>query len=1270
MVKEKISMQSFLCRVMTAVFAFNCFIPAPGVWAQSSSRAATSLSIERHIDDSVKQQVTDSIAQALEDLELATNTSEMAQAIVKLHKAMDKKYTVEKEEQALAEEAARQKQIEKERYTAKQSSTYVAATRIVPKQKIEENEILARLAKDDLKIDQIIDYIDPFDPSQYDVQNTIYASEILGNSIDAFLMQPDTESIYFLNDFVLLAQLRILYRLNKLMQNPFSSIHQIMAIGTLRITLWKIHQYYIQTNQSDPLLEPNTDSSSTNNVLTRYPNMKDGPMMINIQPSKDLQSFLLPPDIYEQFNKDFLTELSALKAKNPKEGSQEYQLLLTLSDYATVYAMMNSPQSIPAIVNLFDEGPKRSLKGNVIGGKFQQPYSAVLNSIFTTIFESVKYIMPTPSSWTQMIYMLEDFSDPKKYSVPTRIFALETASLMYSSNPSCQANTANAPVYPTLMRCNSGTTNENDPLRITFAARTVDLYAPLNHTHFAAMEDYGLDSKQMQMLADKLAYIYNGFANDELKMDHSRSRMKNSYVLDKGVDGRTLILNDQNSIPRLVPINQGQQFQLPDGSLKTISGFGRASDGHWVEMQLVNGINAKKADDEMKLKFTLFVGNAIFWIYGGEILSLIGTAYRTTKGAMMALPKAINAATKAGKGARFSSFGAEIQKGVRYNNLIKTLNKNGIKLYAVREAEVKVPKNNRLPVPKNYKPETKPQVREITSISSLQNKYSKINPKRWLGINRPNSDRIFFIQNMPNFRLNSGTADLAESPLSAGIKNWDDWEQLFSSFTSTGTRMAPRSTPNWLSSSAKAQLKKEKPIIQAAAQALNIDKKANTINTRFFDYWKYTENGWTRVSQQDFLDTRALFTEKLPDYYKLLGISRNASEKEIRQAFLKKIKEIHPDKNVAAEANAQTALLNEAYRTLKDPLKRRKYLMDFEKTRETLLQSPSGSSLVISPKGKGPDKGLVVNPQNAWQIEMELPNYLLKTNQLDVLNGLFLQNTMFWRGFKANMIFFGGWAGLDFLTYSPMQSWVLKAAQADQLAELSQYGDTFDSVLNPQKAEETKETTSAEQTPGPSTFEDVTRAQESSSEGTLLTFPILGIRHSIPKGWWGNLSFVTDQEKALYQYMSMRLQLNKALNEQVKARKEKEAQTQKEEWEKFRVQAKESLTQNKALLEEYFFYQGGEQAKKEISVIMQDYIDQVMAVLDSKEAIEVQYEKIASIQHDFEQKIQQKQEEWMRMQELLQTEEYIPDYGTGTDYNYSDDSYFYSDFEEEPVESY
>lgn len=72
---------------------------------------------------------------------------------------------------------------------------------------------------------------------------------------------------------------------------------------------------------------------------------------------------------------------------------------------------------------------------------------------------------------------------------------------------------------------------------------------------------------------------------------------------------------------------------------------------------------------------------------------------------------------------------------------------------------------------------------------------------------------------------------------------------------------------------------------------------------------------------------KALRVSKNKDYYKVLGVARDAEDRDIKRAYRKKAKEYHPDKasvNGMSKDDAQRKMAdaNEAYETLMDPEKR------------------------------------------------------------------------------------------------------------------------------------------------------------------------------------------------------------------------------------------------------------------------------------------------------------------------------------------------------------
>jgi DnaJ family protein C protein 3 len=63
---------------------------------------------------------------------------------------------------------------------------------------------------------------------------------------------------------------------------------------------------------------------------------------------------------------------------------------------------------------------------------------------------------------------------------------------------------------------------------------------------------------------------------------------------------------------------------------------------------------------------------------------------------------------------------------------------------------------------------------------------------------------------------------------------------------------------------------------------------------------------------------------KQKDYYKVLGVDRDADEREIKKAMRREAKKYHPDKAAAQgiakeEAEKKMAAINEAYEVLSDP---------------------------------------------------------------------------------------------------------------------------------------------------------------------------------------------------------------------------------------------------------------------------------------------------------------------------------------------------------------
>ena len=98
------------------------------------------------------------------------------------------------------------------------------------------------------------------------------------------------------------------------------------------------------------------------------------------------------------------------------------------------------------------------------------------------------------------------------------------------------------------------------------------------------------------------------------------------------------------------------------------------------------------------------------------------------------------------------------------------------------------------------------------------------------------------------------------------------------------------------------------------------------------DYEKY-HSEWTSDEyigkKRDGIDDeeyrKSVKKSNFPDYYKILQIPKNATQKEIKNKFRRLVKEWHPDRNPDPLTKEKMAEINKAYEVLSDIERRKKY---------------------------------------------------------------------------------------------------------------------------------------------------------------------------------------------------------------------------------------------------------------------------------------------------------------------------------------------------------
>lgn len=661
------------------------------------------------------------------------------------------------------------------------------------------NVFLAKVRADELEFADLIEYADPISDVRADqnrripndLRTVIYATEMIGNTLEAIPAEPDPETLDYVLNALVAMQPRLMYQLYNLEKTYFPSDHgdmlkpstpqeAVMAIGTLRIALLKINQFYQRMNLENPVKfskgqqnnqqfsirsDENPAVANHQNPQLNYEELTAYLERCRTNPAlQDTCMYVAPPrptspnysagivteeiegmfDPYERILFKFKNELRMYAAhnKNLKERNEEtwsflyksdpheqthYNNAQLLTEYATLYAILYGGDALNEIVAVFDTGwHKKGNNGPYIFTEYDTSGAPFLNTVFTTLFETVRYSKIYTPKAKNAIAKLKDFSDKTKHDLPTVVFALEAASLMFAPHNGDYRTEVFTPEQErqaqllTAQFNNFFRADPND--RALFAARVADIYCTLKTTNH---QEFGLDSSQMEQLANKLADIYNNFYD-----------ITSETVTQPGVEG--------HPHPRTT-----------------------------CEISMRGNLNQRVRDAEDREAVLVFAAECIFWTYaGGPLFSALGNAFRMARGAIAVLPKARQAFNAARMGQKTSAAFQVIQRGARGSNLVSAARANNITL--VRAVPTQAPAKTAAVVPaggpqvagelavadaratgeafvfrNNPVGDLTVELKPVTSVRNLTQGRS-----RWLGRKLDPEQNVFALQSMPDGSMN------------------------------------------------------------------------------------------------------------------------------------------------------------------------------------------------------------------------------------------------------------------------------------------------------------------------------------------------------------------------------------------------------------------------------------------------------------------------------------------------------------------------------------
>lgn len=1185
-------MQSFFCRVLAVVFALNCVLPTPSAWAQarrpSGQKNTTGTTARPNVGAAVSQaankQLPTQINQTRKRFEDRNRTYyQRFQDLDKLHQLKKKEADNQAAEEKRAQEQAFADYQRDVRSGAvmERDATYVApAAPVLPLQR-PTNDVLDLLAKDELTLQNMGDFIDPMgNTNDSFLMNTVYAAEALGNTVDYMLQavksgNADKAALEEFNNDLESVYLRMAYREGMLSSLPHESMIRTMAVGSLRIAMLKVHNYLLATQKSDPLVTSQTlpgrgkpyTRTEYVEVMERKPGLDGQFFIVTKRVPKKVTDYVkqsvsvFPPTHFKETQNKYFKEMAAAAQKGLEPSDEKYQDVVALADYATKYTLLSDPASVGILVKSFDKGVKDT--------DFKADNAPVVNQIIAGIVDEVRQEARGSQKWNNAMQFFKNFSDPKVYSLSTRVIALEAASVLMGNQAGKEMSKGEF------------------AFRKTFARRAADLYEPLQGSYY---KDYGLDSKQMQALSDKLADIYNQFATEPLKLEEYTNNGSKPVAGIKGLispgEKGLIIANDPNtSIPAIAPSNQGNMVQNPDGSIRMIYGYIYTSKGRWVEIAQHNGLNKAKVDKENAVAFFWFVGEAVLWVYGGTLIEAASQAFRFARGAMLALPKALNAAAKSNKGRALLTFRVELTKAGRLASYTSKAVNNNVTM-AVRYIETGKAPATTLPskVGEGLAPVVKTKTIAQPGKSSmrfLQNEYSRWNPRRWVGMT-PNRQivGVDFYQILPGGAQNVGSVNFAGrlASLQNGVKDYDMLRLMnhgVQGMQKTEGMMYP-----WLKLSVP-----ELRAAQAYSRMQGISFDA--AKSGGFD-------GWVNIRMPVY------GSDKMP----VLASQPGATGVAMESSWWNITKLGKPGNDLfSTDVVVAPAMSRTAARTAFDPLS----IPGAVKFPAQMLANGQWAEQVgqqyfrianynnkfldsFMPRlvpTKAFTKEFLTNPRFAWS-----------------MGKAWLKTSYFTQSLTGNLVFFGGLAGADYAVYPFVMGHITNNGQKEVQAEMAspKYGGAYDPDKLKQD-EQNQEAALAQlkaegQDYNPKqmdAYETVSGAEKESSEGMFMGSPIIFGREALGKlGVMDNMYVTMPLVKRL-QYQAVSVNFNRALGEGNKIKNQKALDNI------IKAQTEAIAVQKRVTLDSYKPYVSADELKQ-MGAWYDEYLASVVAALRSNES--------------------------------------------------------------------